>query len=293
MVSYLSWAANGVLFVVACFLAANTANAIFAAILSPPAGEIEIQTRVDGGIASSWQERSVILERNLFKSTTVEPSAAIVEEEEIEATTLPLQLLGTAAAENPVLAWAAVQDLDTRETLVVTIGDLLKNQATVMRIERRRIVLEENGQSRELTFGDEEQAMPAVTRATRGRRAAARAARQQSRVRQLAENRFALPREEIEEALRDPTDILSQARFLPKYDGGQMIGFQVNSIKQGSMLEDLGLQNGDLVVEFNGIPIDDPAESAALMRELANAEEMTLVVEGEDGEVRDLVVAPE
>lgn len=285
MVSYLSWAANGVLFVVACFLAANTANAIFASILAPPTGAVEVSSASEAVTASTWQERSVILERNLFKSTTVERSAPPVEDiEDIEATTLPLQLLGTAAAEDPVLAWAAVQDLDTRETLVVTIGDLLKNQATVMRIERRRIVLQENGQNRELTFGDEEDAPPSVTRTARR----GRAARQAPRIRQLADNRFSLPREEIEEALRDPTDILSQARFLPKYEGGEMIGFQVNSIKQGSMLQDLGLENGDVIVEFNGIPIDDPAASAELMRELTSADELDFVVEGADGQPKTM-----
>jgi len=299
MVSYLSWAANAVLFVAACFLAANTANTIFAAMLAPPEAETLAAAAPTSARKPSWQDRRVILDRNLFNSASAD--AADIEplpiDDEIEATRLPLQLLGTVGAEDPEYAWAAILDKETRKNLVVTIGDDLKGKATVMRIERRRIVLLENDVHRELTIGDD-QTLDTAARAPRQRartpRSRARAGRNQrdrdSAVRRLAENRFSLPREDVENALQDPSDILSQARFLPKYEDGEMVGFQINSVKSGSVLEGFGVKNGDLITEFNGISITSPTESAKLLQEFNDSDTVSLVVEGPDGASRTIDV---
>jgi general secretion pathway protein C len=291
MVFYLSWAANAVLFVAACFLAADTANAIFTSLLTTDEASVEAPAVAQPRPPrrASWADRQVIVDRNLFGASTADDHAGNVQiAEDLEETKLPLVLLGTTAADDPLFSWAAVFDQEARETFVVTIGDLLKDKAEVLRIERRRIVLEEDGEARELTFGDEEEAQPAVAR--RGRAASARRARTARRsspndaVRKLAENRFALPREEVERALDDPTDILSQARFLPKYEGSDMVGFQISGIKQDSVLREFGLQDGDLITSFNGIEIDSPAATARLLQEFNDSSQIDLEYEDANGE---------
>jgi general secretion pathway protein C len=284
MVLYVSWAANAVLFVAACFLAADTANAVFASLLAEPEVAVAIPSPAQSrGAAARRNDRQVIVERNLFNSSSAEAGAADVEiSEDLEATKLPLDLLGTAAADDPAYAWAAVQDRETRETLVVTIGDVLKQKAQVLRIERRRLVLSEDGEPRELTFGDEDAKPASVSRSPRARSVATRTRASRSRgavnpaVRRLAEDRFAVPREEVEKALANPADILSQARFLPKYEGEQMVGFQVSGIKPNSVLKQFGLQDGDVITEFNGIEINSPAETARLLQEFNDSDEIDL-----------------
>lgn len=284
MVSYLSWGANVILFVTACFLAAETANAIFAALLTPPGEEAAAAPAPVSSDVRTWAQRQVILERNLFHSSTREVVAAPVEPvEDVEPTSLPLDLLGTAAADDPALAWAAINDRETRATLIVGLGDVLKDKAEVARIERRRVLLLENGVHRELAFGDEAPAEAPVRRASRPARAAARD-------RRAAMNRVSLPRKDIEAALRNPGDLLSQARFLPKQEDGQLIGIEVGAIKPGSVLEDVGLENGDLITEFNGVPIDSPEQSGRLIQELGDAGPLTLVVERADGGTQTIVV---
>lgn len=282
MVSYLSWAANAVLFVAACYLAANTANTIFAAMLAPPEPADVVEAAPAATPATRVDHREAILARNLFQSSTV---AVVPQEseniEDLEETKLPLDLLGTTAAENPALAWAAVMDKELRKTLVVSIGDVLKEKAEVLRIERRRLVLRENGENRELTFGDDPAEASPVTRAPR--RTARRTTPPRGR-------RARITRDDVNQALRDPSDILSQARFLPKYDGGEMKGFQVNAIKPDSVLKDVGLQNGDVITEFNGIPINSPQESAKLLQELGESTSFSIQVEGKDGSPRDIDV---
>jgi len=209
MVSYFSWGANVILFVTACFLAAQTANAIFAALLTPPGDEVAPRPMAAPATAKTWAQRQVILDRNLFHSSTQEAALAPIEPiEEVEPTRLPLDLLGTAAADDPRLAWAAINDRETRDTLIVSIDDILKDKATVTRIERRRVLLRENGALRELTFGDEAQAEKPV------RRAAARPPTRGARGRRSALNRVTVPRQQVEAALKNPGDLLSQAHII-------------------------------------------------------------------------------
>ena len=111
----------------------------------------------------SWDERQVILERNVFKASTGLGEAPPVEEvqEEYEATELPVRLLATVASGVPALSWAAVEDTRKRESQVVRLQDQLADSATVVAIERRRVVLENRGRREELAF---EEADPAAAR---------------------------------------------------------------------------------------------------------------------------------
>ncbi len=109
-----------------------------------------------------------------------------------------------------------------------------------------------------------------------------------NRLERLAEQRISLSRQDVQEAARNPASIFSQARILPKYEDGEMVGVQVNSIKPGSMLEDIGLQNGDTISEFNGIRIRSPEDSTEVLKELAGSSEFTVVVTGADGQQRTL-----
>jgi len=286
MATYLSWGANAALFVLGCFLAANTANALLGSMLTAPTPASAEAPAPPTASGRSWDERKAILDRNLFQSATSDVALSVAIEDDLEPTRLPLSLLGTAASSDPSLAWAAVEDREKRETLVVGVGYKIRDNASVQRIERRRLVLLENGSPRELTLGDDDDdakpgrpRLPVPPRVARGRRSAPEA-----RVRQLSENRFALPRDDAEAALRNPANLFSQARILPKYADGQMVGVQINAIKSGSLFEQLGLQNGDVITELNGISIDSPEASAKLLQEFTQANSLDLVLE--DGQTK-------
>ena len=71
-----------------------------------------------------WSDRQAILDRNLFQVSTLLPDEpveepAVDEDAELEATRLPLKLLGTVSATDPKAAWAAVEDTQSRFGLTV------------------------------------------------------------------------------------------------------------------------------------------------------------------------------
>ena len=280
MGSVLSWTANSVLFAIGCLLAADTANEVIAAVLLPTASPEVVAPRAVPAAppprSRSWAEREVILTRNLFHSSLVAPELTAEQiEEDLEKSRLPVTLLGTFAATDPNLSRATLQDKEKNETLVVGIGDQIKNVALVQRIERRRVVLQENGAPRELTIGEDEEGKPSIQRAN-PRRSAAAPVRQ-------TESGVAVSRDAIQKSMRDPSELLSQARVLPKFEQGQMVGLQVNGIKPGSLFQEIGLQEGDVITQFNGIAINSPDQSAKIFSELANAAEFNVVVRAADG----------
>jgi general secretion pathway protein C len=316
------WIANGLLFVLCCFLVARIVSEVAGAWLEE-SPDVVLESNGGAVLATrrTWDRRKVILERNLFNVSTLAPSQSEPEpEEDLEATKLPLKLLGTATHSDPSLAWAAVQNLKNRDHLVVRVEDRLLERARVVRIERRRIVLENKGRREELALEEDGAPTGRAARLTgalntgagRGRPAARRAATQdlRQRVQELRAAGRVVPRPDRSSSApgtnpanprdrassasgRSPANLFSQARLLPKYEAGQMIGVQVSAIREGSLFEKIGLSNGDTITELNGIQVTNPQESSSVLRELSEADQYTAIVLGSDGEERTLTYTPE
>jgi type II secretion system protein C len=286
MARYVSWFANLSLGALACFLLAQSINTVVASLLSPsPVGATA--ERADGAAGPPVaRDPQIILTRNLFNASTLtpEPGALPAAEEDLEATQLPLTLLGTAAAEDPGLSWAAIEDRESQQTLVLRIGDSVRSQAVVRRIERKRIVLEERGALRELALEEVEgvatAAAPPGVPAPRRRQRGPRLTPPQT---------AAAP----QEGLRSPAQLFNEARVLPKYEAGQMVGVQVSSIKPGSTWERMGVQDGDTITELNGIRIDSPEQSAKILLEFTRSNSFKIGVDREGGSTTLDVELPE
>jgi general secretion pathway protein C len=274
-----SWTLNVVLFAVGCLLAADTAKEVVAATLLAPSSERSVARPSSSPAVRerSWADRQVILDRNLFAGTLEPPPP--LQQEDIEKSRLPVVLLGTFAADEPSLSRATLHDRESNETLVVGIGDEIDDQALVMRIERGRVVLRENGALRELSLDEAEQVTARVTPPSRSARSNDRElARTDGAVQLPDEDGFAPPGTERAYWNR----LLSQGRMLPKFEGGQMVGLQISAIESGSLFEEIGLVRGDVITELNGVRADSP-EIAKTLQEMSDADEVHLVGRRADG----------
>ena len=147
-----------------------------------------------------------------------------------------LTLLGTFAADAPSLSRATLRDDETGRTFVVGIGDLIEDRAVVIRIERGRVVLRENDRPRELI---------------------------------LAGQPFAASSSEGERAIRNS---VPGVHAVPVFEEAQLVGVQFSLVQFGTHLAEIGLENGDVITEFNESPIDSPAKCEQLMQELSEAD---------------------
>ena len=269
-------ALNVVLLGASCYLVADVVTEVGALALEPAAIQ-PAATRPPSTGQSVAVAPSVILERNLFGAQLAGESQVIPVSEQnvpLEATKLPLRLLGTAASSNEARSRAAVEDEKSRKHLVLAVGDRLTeaglNRVKVSAIQRTRIILDNAGKPEELALYEDD---------PNARRPAPRQSPRQARRRPPA-NRPTL-NDRLQQLSGDDgqglSQILSSARIVPFYDeSGEMQGMKVDAIKSDSVFEKVGLQNGDVITEVNGIVIDRLEATSAIFDEFATAEEISV-----------------
>ena len=76
---------------------------------------------------------------------------------------------------------------------------------------------------------------------------------------------------------------LDEGELSPVYEDGELIGVQLEDIRDGGLYEQVGLRNGDLVTSVNGVPLGEPTAAAEVLAELALTGRLTVEVEHEDG----------
>ena len=253
-----------------CWVVADIATEIGAEALEPAAIQ-PAATRIEPPRDMPRAAPETILARNLF-GAQLAGDVQIADPEPIDepltATKLPLRLLGTAAATREARSRAAIEDEKTKKHLVVAVGDRLEGhtRVRVSAIERTRVILDNGGRPEELALHEDQ---PTARRKPASRRDA-RQTRRKPPDRNTLNDRL--------KALGGQGDgiskILSSARIVPHYDEGQMLGMKVDAIKSDSVFEKVGLQNGDVITEVNGIVIDRLEATSAIFDEFATADKV-------------------
>jgi len=246
----------------------------------------------------TWADRARIIDRNLFNASTLAP-VNVEQSESYERSRLPLKLLATLASGEA--SWASFEDTGSRHHYVAQVNAPVCRASEfvpcsyggviVQRVERCRVVLQNQGRREELVLEGAaacKEGGASITRAPAPQPAVARGRGVRAQVERLAENRFAVPREEVETAAQNPAALYSQARILPRYAEGKMIGVQLNAIRPGSLFAQVGIQDGDTVTRVNGVTVATPEDGQRLLQEFSSGGELRVTVQGRDGQVREL-----
>jgi len=284
MTLWLTRVANVLIFTFCCYQAAGVVNQVAANALEP-SSDAPIEMPAVAAVAPvGWSERKVIVDRNLFESSL--DALEIVEEEpppeDLSETKLPIKLLGTLASNDPAIASAAIENTSQRKSRVYRIGELLDGfkGVSLRGVERKRVIILNGKKREELALEDDAPNQLAL---------APRPARRPSRRLRRAPGRGAGSRlaERLQEIQtkgggRTAAELFSQAKIVPKYDDGVMVGVELNSIVEDSLYEKLGLQDGDVITELNGIEINNAGASAKALQALAEDDEISVTVGGEE-----------
>ena len=158
----LVWLGNGILIALCAIWAAHIANAWIGLWLSeidplPTPTAVAPPRRTP-----TWADREAILNKKLFRVAAQEEAVVPPPEpepaEELEETALPYRLLGTAASPLPDQALAVIEDQRTQAVLVLRVGEKLSEGegVTLMRVERHRIAVDNQGRHEALSLDDGE-----------------------------------------------------------------------------------------------------------------------------------------
>ncbi len=75
----------------------------------------------------------------------------------------------------------------------------------------------------------------------------------------------------IQFATKNLSSLLLQARAVPDFTGGHPDGFRMVSIQQGSLFQELGLSQGDVIRSINGLSMNDPQNFMKALSTLQSA----------------------
>lgn len=80
--------------------------------------------------------------------------------------------------------------------------------------------------------------------------------------------------------IRDPASISELADVLPIKDerDGKFLGFRLTPKSDNEFFQQIGLQQGDIIVDVNGVRLDDPSRGFNALRKLMNARELNITV---------------
>jgi general secretion pathway protein C len=307
-----AWTANLVLLFAAAWLSAKTANTLVGAVIRPrPRAELAIPASA----MPRPQPPAVLDDTRLYHLIGVEPPAP----EELADVQLPrrpqnckdpaaepsrselrLALIAGVVAEKGSSSLATIADLNTRETLVVGVGDRIRDAQL---LELRRVkapgdvtgnafkvvaVICNEGTKEYLDFeGGEMVAAAGPNLGVRplpppprgGPPGTGGPASAMEGVRTVGANKYEIDRSVIENTLNDMSKIATQARIVPSFRNGVANGFKLFSIQPGSLYASIGIQNGDVIQRVNGYEINSPEKALELYQKLREAGHVSIELE--------------
>jgi len=237
-------ATAGVYFGVSIFYAVLTAGLNTGPPPVPAAGRALSTGPESPGGVSDYQ---AIVDRNLF-NTGKNPLAvtgkgtAGIDVDKLKQTGLKLKLWGTGVGPDGQ-TYAVIEDPKTREQLLYRPGDTIQ-KAAIKIVLRQKVVLNVDGRDEVLIMEE-----PGILRA-----AAPGPTAEAAPVPRLAagpNEQVALTGEQIEKALEDVGDLLSQATFRPHIEDGHPAGISITGIKPNAIFRKLRLRNGDVITGVN------------------------------------------
>jgi general secretion pathway protein C len=270
------------------FLADVTALLVGRYIPEPPASRL---ARPMGAMnrTKTLDDYNAIFARNLFNRKGIipgeeNPSGPTDLGGAPVPTTLPFNLVGTLILRDEMRSIATIEDKSASMVYPVRVDEEIPTKARILKIEPRRVTFV-NTQSGRREFIELPEEPTNNAHISVGGGGAAKG----PGIEQVSGNQFNISRSEVDKALADFNNILTQARAVPNFENGAPAGYKLFQIVPGSIYDKLGLKNGDTIMGVDGQPINDPAKAFELLGKLKEgASHMELAVKKPDGKTQNL-----
>ena len=173
-----------------------------------------------------------------------------------------LSLVGTFIGADKSESSAIIEDQKKKTQEGFSLNDMVFGEAKLVSILADRVEIDRNGQKEVLKL--DEGPDSGEGSGTEGG---------------LPVDEFVVEEGELETALQNLPLLLTQARAVPYFKGGQSVGLRLFAIKTGSLYEKVGLKNGDILKSINGNSLSDITQAAKLFEMLKSEKNITVSVE--------------
>jgi general secretion pathway protein C len=267
-----------------------------------PTDRLSSETETDRVPHPSLTEAQLkqIYQRNIFNSegpATDEKNPAEPQgnSNEITKSSLGLKLLGTIFGGDPYSGLAVILDPQKNTINSFLVNDLLTPTAKLIEVDREKVIIDNQGR-REFI----EVETPELVRDKRIKKKSPTEAPaepgQEPKIAPIAVE--PPPKSYKEDGFQrdgnaivmsstyrqrlltvDMAKVLQDAKAMPNIVDNQLKGFRLTRIRQDSIYEKSGIQNDDVVLEINGIPLTDTSQAVRLLQSLKGENEIELRID--------------
>ncbi len=213
----------------------------------------------------------IILDRNLFNSEVTTGAA-----EQVDLSATAAAAASTRTIGNFILVGTIVAGKDSfaliksgSKTSIFQLGEELAPGVVVSEISRQLVVLMDHGVRKELPL---KQRKGASAKLVRQKNPAA----SKRGIVAVDESSWKISKAVAKNARANLNSLLQTARMIPQMKNGKTVGFKLVELEKGSLLEQIGLRVGDLVVEINHVKLNSPEKALQIFQQLREANNISL-----------------
>jgi general secretion pathway protein C len=275
---------NVLLVALIAYLAARSVSDVIALRLAGSAVPAESETIGATGHAAGARPRpyyDAIVRRDMFNLAPAPVEAAPTENEDLQLT-----LLGTSHLTEGK-PFAIIQDSSQNQSLY-RLGDTIPNAGELVEVRKDRVVVLHNGHRVAVEMLHEDtpatEQPPGIRRRHRHHDEMRRGPLMRSRrfgatgVQKLGGNHYLIARTTLNQDLQNMPKLFTEIRAVPNLQNGTPNGFRLSEVAPGSIFQQIGLMDGDLLTAVSGQPVGDPARAMQLFETLRNQSTITLNV---------------
>ncbi|MEH0667572.1 type II secretion system protein GspC [Vibrio scophthalmi] len=234
--------------------------------------------RASGEVTRTAPERlnlSSLQNSHLFGRYTQEAPAEAAPIQEAPKSRLNLVLVGAVVSSNSEKSLAVIANKGQQET--VGIGEAIQGtRAKLVQVHSDRVIIDNAGRNETIMLqGIDYSAQSAPSSSSS--KGSSTSSSSSHRV-EVSPDTLERIREEIRQ---DAKQVFQYVRMSQIKEGDDVVGYRLSPGKDRELFDEVGLQNGDIAVQINGLDLKDAAAMTQVFNALSELTELTLTVERE------------
>ncbi len=99
-----------------------------------------------------------------------------------------------------------------------------------------------------------------------------------SKINKISDTQFTIERSVVDSILENQAEFMKSARILPEKDGDKVVGIRMFGIRKGTLLDHLGMKNGDRLESINGFNVSNPQKALEAYGRLRSADALKVQI---------------
>jgi general secretion pathway protein C len=176
-------------------------------------------------------------------------------------------LIGTVVGPRELSYGVFKDDSGTQD--VFKIGESVLGHGVLYRVQKDKVLLRQGNKTVEILLEDVN--VKEVRKSAPGGNSFTSAF-----ARKIGKSTYAVDQSKVQEAISNPSQIMTDARLRPNLINGEEKGFVLSEVKPGGIYHSLGLRNGDILLRINEYDISEPEKALQAFTALKGLERIQI-----------------